>query len=82
MAASFLLSQLLNLNLLPLSLPQPYPASEPILQELAVVVKEKDELYAQRTKHESLKREQLAGASASKEKQAQELRIVAVEVRH
>lgn len=51
------------------------------LQELSEAVSEKDRLYAERTDlYESLRKEQLARTSASKEKQAQ-LRIVAVEVR-
>ena len=51
------------------------------MQELFEAIKEKDQLYAEKTDlHDSLKKEQLARTSASKEKQAQ-LKIVAIEVR-
>ena len=50
------------------------------MQELASATKEKDKLYAEKTElYESIRKEQLARPSASKEKLAQ-LRIVAVEV--
>ena len=51
-----------------------------VMQELSLTTQEKDQLYIEKTElYESLRKEQLARTSASKEKQAQ-LRIVAIEV--
>ena len=51
-----------------------------VMQELSLAIQEKDQLYAEKTElYESLRKEQLARTSASKEKQAQ-LKIVAIEV--